>query len=420
MNLVDFKDAREALKIEMNTSKYGIFDQMEKQCIQKEKFISEQTKSIKDMHHNCNYLIEYKEVLNKVSKFMLNKPKNIRINRNSNPFDNEEHKRQIINSAEQIMGRPSDSSDDDAQIGTYNQPKILNLSSIAGIIDRDEVQRMKRIIFRASRGNALVHSIQIEKSLKDYSGVEIPKDVYIITFQEGESLRAKLTRVCESFNSDNFQIPTEGYHDKVQDVKTKIKETRYLINTTTNEMKLYLEKVCKMSDTSFFGLGISRLSLYKMVTEYDRSVYNNLNKLMSKKALFQGYFWSTSFTNDILKRLDFEGQSISEIELEDCYNHNIPPPTHFRTNEFLKPFQDIVDTYGIPNYKEANPTVFAIISFPFLFGVMFGDIGHGGMLFAFGAFLCLFAERLKGTALQTMVDIRYMIVLLGFFATFCG
>jgi len=36
-----------------------------------------------------------------------------------------------------------------------------------------------------------------------------------------------------------------------------------------------------------------------------------------------------------------------------------------------------VDTYGVPSYKEINPAIFTQVTFPFLFGVMFGDIGHG-------------------------------------------
>lgn len=43
-------------------------------------------------------------------------------------------------------------------------------------------------------------------------------------------------------------------------------------------------------------------------------------------------------------------------------------------------------------YKEINPAVFACVSFPFLFGVMFGDMGHGGILFIVGALLCLFDD----------------------------
>jgi V-type H+-transporting ATPase subunit a len=52
-------------------------------------------------------------------------------------------------------------------------------------------------------------------------------------------------------------------------------------------------------------------------------------------------------------------------------------------------------------YKEINPAIFAIITFPFLFGVMFGDIMHGTMLFVFSVILC-FSERKPGTIMGTM------------------
>lgn len=64
-------------------------------------------------------------------------------------------------------------------------------------------------------------------------------------------------------------------------------------------------------------------------------------------------------------------------------------------NEFSSVFQQIVDTYGVPRYMEINPGLFTIVTFPFLFGVMFGDILHGGLLFFFGIYLIYRVDTLK-------------------------
>jgi V-type H+-transporting ATPase subunit a len=60
------------------------------------------------------------------------------------------------------------------------------------------------------------------------------------------------------------------------------------------------------------------------------------------------------------------------------------PPTYFRSNKLTKGFQSIVDAYGCAKYQEMNPAVFTVITLPFfLFGVMYGHIGHGIMMTPF-------------------------------------
>ena len=54
-----------------------------------------------------------------------------------------------------------------------------------------------------------------------------------------------------------------------------------------------------------------------------------------------------------------------------------------------------MDTYGVPNYKEANPGLFTCFTFPFLFGMMFGDVGHGLILLSFATILCLLHGKVK-------------------------
>ena len=56
-------------------------------------------------------------------------------------------------------------------------------------------------------------------------------------------------------------------------------------------------------------------------------------------------------------------------------------------------FRPLVDTYGATRYADVDPTPFAAASFVLMFGMMFGDVGHGLLLAAFG--LCL--RRTRGS-----------------------
>lgn len=68
------------------------------------------------------------------------------------------------------------------------------------------------------------------------------------------------------------------------------------------------------------------------------------------------------------------------------------PPTKQTNPGFLKSFQNLTNAFGFPNHREIDPAWFMALGFPIIFGLMFGDIGHGILLFFF-AMIGMIAKR---------------------------
>lgn len=64
-------------------------------------------------------------------------------------------------------------------------------------------------------------------------------------------------------------------------------------------------------------------------------------------------------------------------------------PVHFNHGPLLKPFDMLIEAYGMPRYGSIDPTVFVAVSFLIMFGAMFGDIGHGLVLVLVGLLMAV-------------------------------
>jgi V/A-type H+-transporting ATPase subunit I len=62
-------------------------------------------------------------------------------------------------------------------------------------------------------------------------------------------------------------------------------------------------------------------------------------------------------------------------------------PSLVRNPRWLQPFENLVTTFGITSYNELDPTLIVTVSFLIMYGMMFGDLGHGLMLLLAGLWL---------------------------------
>jgi len=85
----------------------------------------------------------------------------------------------------------------------------ISIAYIAGTIEIEEKDRLKKLLFRATRGKALSYFREFELPRQRVKGhwIDKKKAVYIVVFQEGRQVRDKITRICDSFMGQRFELP---------------------------------------------------------------------------------------------------------------------------------------------------------------------------------------------------------------------
>ena len=117
-----------------------------------------------------------------------------------------------------------------------------------------------------------------------------------------------------------------------------------------------------------------------------------------------------AFQDDI--RNDSNVYCIIDGEDEDAPkpDEHLQPPTRLKNPKLFKPFEMYIKMYGLPAYNEMDPTWFVALTYSFIFGAMFGDVGQGLLLFIGGFLLYKFKN----------ITLAGIISCAGVFSTFFG
>lgn len=294
----------------------------------------------------------------------------------------------------------------------------IDLEFVAGTIDRSRMATFERILWRVLRGNLYMNYAEIEEPFNDPTKEEpIRKNVFII-FAHGNELLTKIRKISESMGGTLYPIDSNAdkREESLREVTDRIEDLNNVLYSTSATRRTELVKVAET------------LSAWSDVTRKEKLIFGTMNLFNydpNRKTLIAEGWCPTSALGSIhlaLERATEQaGTSVSAVL--QVLKTNEKPPTYHLTNKFSSGFQSLIDAYGVATYQEVNPGLFTVITFPFLFAVMFGDIGHGTIMFLSALAMILYEKKLaKGLDEITNMFFygRYIILMMGLFSVFTG
>ncbi|MCJ1388405.1 H(+)-transporting V0 sector ATPase subunit a [Xylographa bjoerkii] len=296
---------------------------------------------------------------------------------------------------------------------------VMNIGFVAGVIPRERIAAFERILWRTLRGNLYMNQSEIPEPIIDPSNnEETHKNVFVI-FAHGKEVIAKIRKISESLGADLYSVDENSdlRRDQIHEVNTRLSDLASVLRNTETTLDAELTQIARS------------LAAWMVIIKKEKGVYETLNRCsydQARKTLIAEAWCPTNSLGLIKSTLqdvnDRAGLSVPTIVNQ--IKTSKTPPTFVRTNKFTEGFQTIINAYGTAKYTEVNPGLPTIVTFPFLFAVMFGDLGHGFIMTCAAVAFIIFEKRLQKIKLDEIVSMaffgRYIMLMMGVYSMYTG
>lgn len=291
----------------------------------------------------------------------------------------------------------------------------LNKNFVTGVIPRSKSIILEKILWRVLRGNLFFERIEIDEPIYDVKAKKtVPKDFFIV-FSHGYQIIERIKKISESLDAELYDVDSDD-------------EARFSVLTETNsnlaDLNTVLESTVKTLDSELTLIADSLFKWYALI-QREKTVYEILNFFdydVNRKTLIGEGWIPTSEIEAVKNVLLNNSQGLQSVL--NVLETTKTPPTYHRTNKFTDAFQNLCDAYGIAQYKEVNPGLPTIVTFPFMFAIMFGDLGHGFILSLAAFTLVRYEDKISKMKRDEIFDMafsgRYILLLMGIFSMVTG
>lgn len=193
------------------------------------------------------------------------------------------------------------------------------------------------------------HKVHAVYSSMHFERIFIPNEYHGTAAEAFEKLDTRHREIHKALDANK-----EASHKFLQDNSTKIVSAKAALDACSSSFDIRKLAACTPGDTNTFYI------LCGWMTEKDALAFQK------------------DIQNDEKIFCLMEDQKAPATQ---------KPPTKLRNPKLFKPFEMYVKMYGLPAYNEMDPTWFVAITYSFIFGAMFGDVGQGLVLFLGGLFL---------------------------------
>lgn len=231
-----------------------------------------------------------------------------------------------------------------------------------GILDKEARFRLKK-----NYGNILAmifHTATIDEG-----------EVYLAIFPK--EVEKEIDRILKSLNWEDVEI-LGRYKGTAKEILENFETEKEALKKEEKEILDYRDNFLK-SNREEVETAITSMLISENIEEVKRYMAKS-NK----------YFYLSGWVS--LRDKDRVEEILSKYDglltsFRDPIEQGIKPPTKLRNSNFFKPFELLVNMYGVPSYTEKDPTPLFAVTYMLLYGAMFGDLGQGAVFFLAGIFL---------------------------------